>query len=67
MVRAGIERANCVVDTTNVKRIKCPGERLEAPVALCLPERLTLSRFYPELFALISRQFHSRPHHRPRL
>jgi hypothetical protein len=61
VVRAGIDQANCVVDTTSVKRIKCPGETLEAPVALCLPERLTLSRFYPELFALISRQFHSIP------
>jgi hypothetical protein len=61
VVRAGIEQANCVVDTTYVKRIKCPGETLEAPVAECLPERLTLSRFYPELFALISRQSHSIP------
>jgi hypothetical protein len=61
VVRAGIDRASCVVDTTDVKRIKCPGERIEAPVAECLPERLTLSRFYPELFALIGRQFHSVP------
>jgi hypothetical protein len=61
VVRAAIDRANCVVDATNVKRIKCPGERPEAPVALCLPERLTLSRFYPELFALIGRQFHTVP------
>jgi hypothetical protein len=61
VVRAGIDQAKCVVDSTSVKRIKCPGERLDAPVPECLPERLTLSRFYPELFALISSQFHSIP------
>ncbi len=61
LVRAGIERAKCIVDSTNVKRIKCPGERIDAPVASCLPERLVLSRFYPELFAVIGRQFHAVP------
>jgi hypothetical protein len=61
VVRAGIDQADCVVDSTSVKRIKCPGERLDAPVAMCLPERLTLARFYPELFALIERQFHAIP------
>lgn len=61
VVRAGIDQAKCVVDTTRVKRIKCPGERLDAPVAECLPERMTLARFYPELFALISQQFHAIP------
>ena len=44
-----------------MKRIKCPGETLDAPVPECLPERMTLARFYPELFALINRQFHSIP------
>ncbi|MGB9222640.1 hypothetical protein [Mycobacterium sp.] len=61
VVRAGIDRANCIVDSTSVKRIKCPGETLDAPVAECLPERMTLARFYPELFALIGRQFHAIP------
>jgi hypothetical protein len=61
VVRAGIDQAKCVVDTARVKRIKCPGERLDAPVAECLPERITLARFYPELFALISQQFHAIP------
>ncbi|WP_231639446.1 hypothetical protein [Mycobacterium sp. Marseille-P9652] len=59
VVRASIDQAKCVVDTSSVKRAKCPGESLDAPVPECLPERITLSRFYPELFALVARQFHA--------
>jgi hypothetical protein len=31
VVRAGIDRANCVVDATNIKRLECPSERPEQP------------------------------------
>jgi hypothetical protein len=61
VVRAGIDQAKCVVDTSSVKRAKCPHESVDAPVPECLPERIALARFYPELFALIARQFHAVP------
>ncbi len=61
VVRAGIDQAKCVVDTSSVKRAKCPGESIDAPVPECLPERIALAHFYPELFALVSRQFHAVP------
>lgn len=61
VVRAGIDQAKCVVDTSSVKRARCPQESVDAPVPECLPERITLAHFYPELFALIARQFHAVP------
>lgn len=61
MVREGIDRARCVVDATNLTRPQCPGARTERPLTYCLPPTVMLSRIYPKLFDLISRQFHSVP------
>jgi hypothetical protein len=50
VIRAGIERAKCVVETNSI----CSGcPRLAADLAL--------PRFYPELAELIGRQFHTVP------
>jgi hypothetical protein len=50
VIRAGIDRADCVVETT----IDCSG-------CFFLPADLTLPRYYPKLVELIDRQFHTVP------
>jgi hypothetical protein len=50
VIREGIERADCVVETTSICS-GCPR----------LPAELTLPRYYPELGELIGRQFHTVP------
>jgi len=61
LVRAGIDRADCVLDATLMKRPGlCPDERPEQ-VGWCLSAKFSLPRFYPKLFALIGRQFHTVP------
>ncbi|WP_239655194.1 hypothetical protein [Mycobacterium riyadhense] len=61
VVRAGIDRASCVIDATNLKRPQCPVVRTEQPVGYCLPPTVMLPRIYPQLSALIGRQFHNVP------
>jgi hypothetical protein len=61
VVRAGIDRANCVVDATNIKRRECPSGRPEQSLSYCLPSTMTLPRIYPQLFALIGQQFRTVP------
>jgi len=46
VVSAGIDRANCVVDATNIKRRECRNERAEQPLSYYLPATVTLPRIY---------------------
>lgn len=64
VVRAGIDRADCVVDASSIKRPKCPEDRPEQPVTWCLPAKLRLPRVHPKRVALIGPQFPHRPSHR---
>ncbi len=58
VVRAGIDRADCIVDATLMKRPICPDPRPELP-SWCLSAKFSLPRFYPQLVPLINRQFHT--------
>ena len=58
VVRAGIDRADCIVDATLMKRPICPDPRPELPSS-CLSAKFSLPRFYPQLVPLINRQFHT--------
>ena len=60
VVRAGIDRADCMVDATLMKRRECPDTRSDL-LSWCLSARFSLSRFYPQLVPLIGRQFHTVP------
>jgi hypothetical protein len=60
VVRAGIDRADCIVDATLMKRPECTDERPEQ-LSLCLSARFSLPRFYPQLVPVIDRQFHTVP------
>jgi hypothetical protein len=60
VVRAGIDRADCIVDATLMKRPICPDVRPELP-SWCLSAKFSLPRFYPQLVPLINRQFHTVP------
>jgi len=64
VVRAGIDRADCIVDATLMKRPICPDPRPELP-SWCLSAKFSLPRFYPQLVPLINRQFHTVPVDRP--
>ncbi len=56
LVRAGIDRADCIVDATLMKRPECPEKRSEL-LSYCNSAKLSLPRFYPQLVPLIGRQF----------
>jgi hypothetical protein len=60
VVRAAIEQSDCIVDATFLKRAICPKE-LNEQLGFCLPAKLSLPQFYPQLMALIDRQFHTVP------
>jgi hypothetical protein len=60
VVRAGIDRADCIVDATLLKRPICPEQRSEL-VTWCLSAKFSLPRFYPQLVPVIGRQFHTVP------
>ncbi len=60
IVRAGIDRADCIVDATLLKRPECPDPRPDL-LSWCPPARFSLPRFYPQLVPLIGRQFHTVP------
>jgi hypothetical protein len=60
VVRAGIDRADCIVDATLMKRPECPDPRPEL-LSWCLSAKFSLPRFYPQLVPLIDRQFHTVP------
>jgi hypothetical protein len=60
VIRTAIERADCIIDATLMKRIQCPEERPDQ-VGWCLPAKFSLPRFYPQLVPLINRQFHTVP------
>ena len=60
VIRAAINRADCIVDATLIKSPVCPGERSEV-VSWCLSAKFSLPRFYPQLVPLIGRQFHTVP------
>jgi hypothetical protein len=60
VIRTAIERADCIVDATLMKRPQCPDERPDQ-VGWCLPAKFSLPRFYPQLVPLINRQFHTVP------
>ena len=60
VVRAAIDRADCIVDATLMKRRECPDPRPEL-LSWCLSARFSLPQFYPQLVPVISRQFHTVP------
>jgi hypothetical protein len=60
VVRSAIDRADCIVDATLMKRPECPDPRPEL-LSWCLSTRFSLPRFYPQLVPLIGRQFHTVP------
>jgi hypothetical protein len=60
VVRAAIDRADCIVDATLMKRRDCPDPRPEQ-LSWCLAAKFSLPRFYPQLVPLIDRQFHTVP------
>jgi hypothetical protein len=60
IVRTGIDQADCIIDATLMKRPECPAQRLEQ-LGWCLSAKFSLPRFYPQLVALIARQFHTVP------
>ncbi|MHA7651322.1 hypothetical protein ACX9NE_14910 [Mycobacterium sp. ML4] len=61
VVRTGIDRADCVVDASNIKRPSCPVDRPEQLVTYCNLSKFSLPRIYPDLAALMGRQFHIVP------
>jgi hypothetical protein len=60
VVRAAIDRADCIVDATLMKRRECPEPRPDL-LSWCLSARFSLPRFYPQFVPLIDRQFHTIP------
>jgi len=56
-VRDAIERADCIVDATLVKRRECPEPRSDL-LSWCLGAKVSLPRSYSQLVPLINRQFH---------
>jgi hypothetical protein len=60
VVRAAIDRADCIADATLMKRRECPDPRPEL-LSWCLSAKFSLPRFYPQLVPLIDRQFHTVP------
>jgi len=60
IVRSAIDRADCIVDATLMKRPECPEPRPEL-LSWCLTEKYSLPRFYPQFVPLIGRQFHTVP------
>jgi len=60
VVRNAIDRADCIVDATLMQRPQCPDPRPEL-LSWCLSAKFSLPRFYPQLVALIDRQFHTVP------
>jgi hypothetical protein len=60
VVRAAIDRADCIADATLMKRRECPEPRPEL-LSWCLSAKFSLPRFYPQLVPLIDRQFHTVP------
>ncbi|OBK96465.1 hypothetical protein A5645_08455 [Mycobacterium asiaticum] len=61
IVRTGIDRADCVVDATSIKRPACRSDRLEPRVSYCNLSESSLPRVYPNLAALTEQQFHAVP------
>ncbi len=60
VVRDAIERADCIVDATLMKRRECPEPRPDL-LSWCLSEKYSLPRFYPQFVPLLGRQFHTVP------
>jgi len=60
VVRGAIDRADCIVDATLMKRRECPEPRPEL-LSWCLSAKFSLPRFYPQFVPLIGRQFHTVP------
>jgi hypothetical protein len=60
VVRGAIDRADCIVDATLLKRSICPEQRSEL-VTWCLSAKFSLPRFYPQLVPLIGQRFHTVP------
>jgi hypothetical protein len=60
VVRAAIDRADCIADATLMKRRECPDQRPEL-LSWCLSAKFSLPRFYPQLVPSIDRQFHAVP------
>ena len=59
-MRDAIERADCIVDATLVKRRECPEPRSDL-LSWCLGAKVSLPRSYSQLVPLINRQFHIVP------
>ncbi|SON63236.1 hypothetical protein MSIMFI_04766 [Mycobacterium simulans] len=61
IVRAGIDRAACILDATGMIRPNCPVDRPDQLVTFCSSAKFSLPRAYPQLAELIGRQFHTVP------